>query len=117
MYLLVGDSRELERVLVQQVASLRGELNAGALDQEGVVVLDEEPFGITISSEEKKKRGGGGSVSIVRPVRVSHEVQAGEHSFFELNTQVLPSFFLPGKISRHFELEKSQNRENKRSIR
>lgn len=43
MYLLVGDSRELERVLVQQVASLRGELNAVALDQEGVVVLDKEP--------------------------------------------------------------------------
>lgn len=31
-YLLVGNARVLERVLVQQVTSLRGELNAIALD-------------------------------------------------------------------------------------
>jgi hypothetical protein len=43
MYLVVGKAGVLERVLVQQVASLRGELNAGALDQEGVVVLDKKP--------------------------------------------------------------------------
>lgn len=43
MYLLVGNTRVLERVLVQQVASLRGELNSVTLDQEGVVVLDKKP--------------------------------------------------------------------------
>jgi hypothetical protein len=43
IYLVVGKARELEGVLVQQVASLRGELNTGALDEERVVVLDKEP--------------------------------------------------------------------------
>jgi len=43
VYLLVGNTRVLERVLVQQVASLRGELNSVTLDQEGVVVLDKKP--------------------------------------------------------------------------
>jgi len=43
MYLLVGNARELERVQVQQVTSLARELDAVALDEERVVVLDKEP--------------------------------------------------------------------------
>lgn len=42
-YLLVGKTRVLERVLVQQVARLGGELDSVALDQEGVVLLDKKP--------------------------------------------------------------------------
>lgn len=69
MYLLVGDSRELERVLVQQVASLRGELNAGALDQEGVVVLDEEP--VRSNDIQLKREGRLRSISTNWSVHVS----------------------------------------------
>lgn len=43
VYLLVGKARVLEGVLVQQVTSLRGELDTRTLDEERVVVLDKEP--------------------------------------------------------------------------
>lgn len=90
MYLLVGDSRELERVLVQQVASLRGELNAGALDQEGVVVLDEEP--VKINDIHSKKRVEVNINCLVCPCVLLKCRQA--NIFLSWNTQVRLVFFL-----------------------
>jgi len=62
-YLLVGEAGELEGVQVQQVACLRGELDARTLDEERVVVLNKEP---KLFSMFPETRQGGRLVAVVQ---------------------------------------------------
>lgn len=89
MYLLVGNARVLEGVLVQQVTSLRGELDTRALDEERVVVLDKEPSSI-ISGTKQLERLAFGCI-LHFPLSIERQQKGLKEG----------PWCLPGKISRH----------------
>lgn len=89
VYLLVGNARVLEGVLVQQVTSLRGELDTRTLDEERVVVLDKEPSSVIGGTKQLKRLASGCILHI--PVSIERRRKGLKKG----------PWCLPGKISRH----------------